>query len=480
MNEILKLSDDRKTVVDIIDKSVETLTIPEGVNKFASGLLKECSHLKVINLPTTFSQNRKCLNHNTLQYINISSDNPNYTSVDGILYNKEITELLRVPRNYNQPCLTTPNSVRVIKSGAFYNCNSLKEIIIQDGTISIEWSAFGECKSLVSIFIPDSVELIEGNAFWNCKSLISVRLSSNIKKIEKDTFYGCISLEKLVIPESVEAIDECAFAETSLRELKIPQNVNSIDLSNFRGINTLKFLRSIDVDKYNQYYSSIDGILMDKKHQHILAIPVKKDISTFIIPEGVEEIDNDFFEIGSLLSYKMRTIKHLSIPGSVTGIPEGKFKDCDNLRTISLAIGIKEIGPSAFQNCSSLQRVQIPGSVEKIGTGAFSGCESLQEVIIENGVSIIDNEAFQECHSLQKLVVADSVSVIGESAFMNNSSIKEIILPNNLKSIGESAFAGCVSIESIEIPNGVESIGKEAFDECEKLANSLGLKIVTL
>lgn len=435
MNEILKLSDDRKTVVDIIDKSVETLTIPEGVYNIASGALKECTHLKVINLPSSFNQNRSCWNRDTLQYINISSDNPNYASVDGILYNKEKTEILVVPKNYNQSNLTIPESVRVIKSSTFFNRNSLKEIVIQDGTVSIECSAFYCCKSLISIYIPDSVELIGEDAFAHCESLISVRLSSNIKKIEKETFFGCVSLEKLVIPESVETIGEYAFYETSIRELKIPKNVVSIDPSNFKTIHTLKRLRSIDVDKNNQYYSSVDGILTDKNHQHILAIPVKKDISTFIIPEGVEEIDNDFFEPRSLLAYKKRTIKHLSIPDSVTVIPEGKFKDCENLRTINLAIGIKEIGPSAYQNCSSLQRVQIPGSVEKIGTGAFSGCESLQEVIIENGVSIIDNEAFQECHSLQKLVVADSVSVIGESAFMNNSSIKEIILPNNLKSI---------------------------------------------
>lgn len=469
MNEILKLSDNGKTVVDIIEKSVETLTIPEGVCNIASGVLTECDHLKVINLPSSFNQKRSSWNCKTLQYLNISSDNPNYSSVDGILYNKEKTEILVVPKNYNQSCLTIPESVRVIKSCAFYNCNSLKEIKIQDGTVYIEWSAFWNCKSLISIYIPDSVESIGENAFSHCESLISVRLSSKIKKIEKDTFFGCVSLDKLVIPESVEALGENAFLETSLRELIIPKNVVSIDPSNFQTIHTLKNLRNIDVDKDNQYYSSVDGILMDKNHQHILAIPVKKDISTFIIPEGVEEIDNDFFVAGSLLSYKMRTIKHLSIPDSVTVIPEGKFKDCENLRTINLAIGIKDIGPSAFQNCSSLQRVQIPGSVEKIGTGAFSGCESLQEVIVENGVSIIDNEAFQECHSLQKLVVADSVSVIGESTFMNNSSIKEIILPNNLKSIGESAFAGCVSIESIEIPNGVEYIGKEAFDGCSAL-----------
>ena len=330
MNEILKLSDNGKTVVEVIEKSIETLTIPEGVNNFASGALKECTHLKVINLPSSFNQNRKCLSHDTLQYINISSDNPNYTSIDGILYNKDVTELLRVPKNYNQPCLITPASVKVIKSGAFYNCNTLKEISIQEGTINIEWLAFGECKSLISIYIPDSVESIDGNVFWNCESLISVRLSSNIKRIDKDTFYGCVSLDKLVIPESVEVIDEYAFVDTSLRELRIPKSVVSIAPSNFQTIHTLKHLRSIDVDKDNQYYSSVDGILMDKNHQHILAIPIKKDISTFIIPEGVEEIDNDFFVGGSFLSYKMRSIKHLSIPGSVTVIPEGKFKNCDN------------------------------------------------------------------------------------------------------------------------------------------------------
>jgi len=129
---------------------------------------------------------------------------------------------------------------------------------------------------------------------------------------------------------------------------------------------------------------------------------------------------------------------------------------------------IGTIPDGAFKECTGLTSVTIPDSVTSIGKDAFYGAEKLSSVIIGSNVTSIGNGAFQNCTSLTSVTIPDSVTSIGANAFAG-TGLTSITIPDNVTSIGQRAFFKCASLTSVTIGKGVSSIGKSAFSECPKL-----------
>ena len=109
----------------------------------------------------------KCKN---LTEINIDDDNPQYSSEDGMLYNKDKTQLIRCP--IAKKSVTIPDSVTEIESAAFKNCSSLTEIEIPKGVTAVRQEAFGDCSKLRKIKIAESVKDMGIAVFLNCNLTI--------------------------------------------------------------------------------------------------------------------------------------------------------------------------------------------------------------------------------------------------------------------------------------------------------------------
>ena len=120
----------------------------------------------------------------SLTSITVDSDNPNYASEGGILYNKAKTEIVQVPRGISGN-VTIPNGVTSIRNGAFYG-TGLTSVTIPNSVTTIGGSAFFDCESLTSVTIPASVTSIGENAFQFCDSLISVTFQGVMPSV----FYG--------------------------------------------------------------------------------------------------------------------------------------------------------------------------------------------------------------------------------------------------------------------------------------------------
>lgn len=141
----------------------------------------------------------------------LSTNNKNFASVDGILYNSEVTQLISCPIN-KTGTITIPSTVTSIGTSAFQNSYA-KKIIIPDSVVSIGQCAFEYCQNLKEIKIPGSVKKISQAAFWGCSNLKKVVIENGTKKIQRNAFNGCSKLKKIVIPISVYFINETAFSD---------------------------------------------------------------------------------------------------------------------------------------------------------------------------------------------------------------------------------------------------------------------------
>lgn len=132
-----------------------------------------------------------------LTNIDVASGNLNYSSVNGVLFNKSKTTLLRYPAGKSEPSYTIPESVGRIWYYAFQGCFNLTSLDIPDSVTEIQESAFRSCYSLTSITIPTSVTSIGSWTFHSCSSLTSITIPSSVTSIGDYSFYQCLSLRSI-------------------------------------------------------------------------------------------------------------------------------------------------------------------------------------------------------------------------------------------------------------------------------------------
>lgn len=216
-----------------------SLLIENGVQTLNISAFAGCLNLKKVIIPSSV------LNINmgdSFKYghrpdLVIDPENPNYTSLNGILYLKKtdntLSKLISYPSlkigKFETPvglveigkgafanCLGLKavafgNNITNIETGAFYGCRNLEEVEVPKRIRSIKKEVFADCENLTSLTIPEGVEEIGERAFANCKSLTNLVIGAKVKTIETKAFSGCESLTNVVIPESVSSLGAVIF-----------------------------------------------------------------------------------------------------------------------------------------------------------------------------------------------------------------------------------------------------------------------------
>ena len=437
-----------------------SMIIPDSVKSIGEHAFYTCTSLKNVTIGNSLNMisNFVFVGCNSLENIMVDENNLNYSSIDGVLFNKKKTELILYPVGNSRNAYSIPNSVTSIGYYAFWGCTNLR-----------------------NIKIPNNVESIGDYAFYNCTSLTSVTIPNSVTSIGNDAFYGCSSLTSVTIPDSVTSIG-------------------------YSALSSCTSLTSIEVSYDNENYSSVDGVLFDKDKTKLIQYPAGSNRTIYSIPNSVISIGSDAF-VGCT------SLTSVTIPNSVTSIGGSAFSGCTNLTSITIPDSVTSIGSYAFEDCTSLTSVTIGNSVTSIGGSAFSGCTSLTSITIPDSVTSIGDYAFYECTSLKSVTIPNSVTSIGHNAFygcyftsenfVNNSNVEidgysrptivdtddkgfciksnmlvkmrpvyaigEVTIPNSITSIGWSAFYNCRNLTSVTIPNSIESIGDNAFNGCSKL-----------
>ena len=402
---------------------IRLVVVETGVTSIGDFAFSGCDNLTSVVLPDSIDSigSRIFSDCILLKSILVSEENAYYASVDGVLFNKELTKLIAYPSNnrfsfagdiwnitYQIPTgvtsigdyafedaylhimvipdsvidigegafmsgwltsITLPENITSIGDSAFRYCG-LTSIVIPESVTRIGSSAFEGCGSLTSITIPKSVTSIGDSAFWGCDDLTSVTIPGSVTSISDYAFWGCSSLTNVIIGEGVTSIGgEAFYGCSSLSSLKIPESVTQIESGAFQSSNLTNVEIPQNVVSIGDYAfsncSSLTSFSVDERNAHYTAVDgvllSKNHKELVVYPGGKEEN-----------IYKMSV--------GVTKVHAVAFHGCGNLTQIVLSGNVTSIGDGAFVSCDILTSVVIPKSVTSIGDSVFWGCDSLTDI----------------------------------------------------------------------------------------------------
>ncbi len=462
-------------------KSLSNITIPNGVTSIEEGAFNCCSSLTSIIIPDSVTSIDGVMGTNgyylfagcsSLTSINVSEGNPNYSSEDGVLFNKDKTEILQYPAGKTDKTYTIPDGVVNITNSTFSSCAFLTSVIIPNGVISIGSEAFEFCDSLTSVIIPDSVMHIGSEAFrftplyYNTDNWCNDVLYIGKHLIEaRDGLSGAYIIKNGTLTIADSAFDDC----TALTSVTITDRVVSIGKSAFR------------------FCSSLTSVS---------------------IPSGV-------VSIGEYAFCECTALSSVTIPNSVTSIENSAFFKCTSLESITIPNSVTSIGSCAFYNCTSLADIIIADNVKYIGDGAFADtayyntAENWKDgalyigvylikvnsntvgskYTVKPGLKIIANDAFRDCWSL-KIIIGDyecepahfsdmiegqatsweAFSITNYTGTAADLTIPEQLFGYDIWDIEDYAFRNCKNLKSVDVSH-VSYFGMGVFEGCENLTD---------
>lgn len=339
------------------------------VKSLPSRLLNDCTNLKEIIIPNIKGELYTSVfaNCDKLEIIDAGNYCENYSSVDGVLYNKDKTEIVYVPNGLK--VLNIPETVTEIgwSGGA-----SLKEVNFvgnNDKYVSVNGVVYSKDFTeiiyipggITHFTIPAGINKINTENLDKCTSLKSISVDEGNKKF---TSYEGVLYNK--------ALTRIVYIPKYIKDITIPACVTIIDTSLFGDE-----IENITVEEGNKNYVSYEGVLYGKNKDSLFIAYVPKAIIKVNIADGVTEIASRIFA-------NHVNLIEVVIPDSVMSIGVYAFSGCGGLTSIIIPSSVTSIEGSAFNGCSGLTSVTIPNSVTSIGYSAFNGCSKLISITISD------------------------------------------------------------------------------------------------
>lgn len=347
------------------NETLKEFTIPNNVKKIYSDTFKESS-IEKINI----SKNVEYIDYtafsftNNLKEINVVEDNNHFKSIENVLYNKDVTELILYPSNRENPKYTIPSSVeKVYDRACMYN------------------------EYLQELTLSSNLKVIGNQSFFGLSSLSVVNFNSVLESIGKEAFAYSPNIEKLLLPSTVKEIGENAFKNLNkVEELSvsfvynkgtkysikylfggedIPETLvklfilggDQIPCDTILGIHNVEYLyiglsinyieegalidgtsiSTIEIDQANSKYKSVNNVVYSKDNKQLLFYSSQNKQEEFTVPSGVEIIT------------------------------KYAFNSNPYIQAIVLNSGLNNISQNAFYNLSLLRTLIVPSTVNHVG-----------------------------------------------------------------------------------------------------------------
>ncbi len=252
-------------------KADTAYTVPDGVEDFSYEAFDDCESLTEVTLPASFNTYNSYFQYcDYLQSIAVAESNPNFKSVDGILYSKDGSVLYCYPAYKKGDAFAIPAGTTTLAMDAFHGNKNILTVTAPDSLREIGASAFYDCMNMQSVTLPDSMDSIGDDAFSFCYDLTDIKLPSDIGDFGSWMFPYCTSLTTITLPENITEIGAGMFQGCSgLTSIAIPAAISEIGMYAFYDCTALTDVYFADTEaKWNtiEIRDNNDALLNATKH----------------------------------------------------------------------------------------------------------------------------------------------------------------------------------------------------------------------
>ena len=475
---------------------LKSISIPDSVTSVGTSAFRYCTALETLHLgKNTATLGRDTYNTmDKLKEITVSADNETLCAVDGVLFSKDMTTLIKYPEAKEDTSYVIPSTVTTIGEYAFYNNDKLTSVTIPESVTTIEQYAFEDCDALISVTVPKSVTTMGMHAFAYCGAIASVTLPEGLTVIGAQAFYDCDKITSVTIPSTLKTVSKSAFYDCDgITEVIFKEGVETIGEYAFESCNaltTVDFADSIKNINYEAFYgcTKLTNLVLPKYIENIRtrAFCNCDGITTLTIPGTVKALDEGAFKncdglteviheegntfVGYYAFSGCTNLEKVTIASTTKIIYEYAFYNSDKLTSVTIPEGTEQILDYAFHDCDGLTAIVIPDSVTRMDDGAFNSCDKLESVSIGSGLATIPYRAFYECKALKSITIPGTVTTVGQEAFYGCTALESIILEDGVTTIKADAFRNCTALTSVTIPASITSITSDLFTGCTGLA----------
>ena len=392
-------------------------TIPSTVEELSGSTFRNAKKMTSLAIPKSVRWLMDFDNLYTLDSLTsvtiAQESETDYCTVNGIVYNKDKTELLYVP-NAKSGTVTVPNTVERIY-WAFKDCTKVTKIIIPASVCEIYEESFDNCTALTEFSVDT-----------NNETYLSINGALFKKDYDNQDYLLCVpkAITEFTLPDSIynhnrmrdEAFNNC----NALTTLNIGA---TFDFSWWWYYNThfnkCPNLKTVNVDENNVNYKSIDGVVYNS------------DVVVFVPPayEGV-----------------------LNVPKFVTACWDGAFRNCNKLTAVNFSASYtNDINLDIFNDSYALENICFPNN---------------NNYTIENG-AVYNKDKTKLYHVFDgtsgTFVIPSGVKAVSENAFINCAKLTKIVINNNINEFNVN-LNGCTNLKVLEVPANVTYMYEYNFE----------------
>jgi hypothetical protein len=499
---------------------LSSVTIPEGVTSIGDYAFEDCWKLKKLDIPSTvksigrYSGEGEVFAYSFDLKITVAAENPNYTSKDGALFNKDMTTLLRGPgatANY-----IIPDGVTDIAVFAFCGSERLEWVTIPASVTSLSWSSFDSCtyvrikvkngnkhyiassegalfdKAMTTLIrgpgktahykIPHGIEVIGARAFkWT--DIKTVELPNSVTIIEEGAFFSCTKLASISLPNSVNRIERGAFdCCESLTSLTIPASVTMLGSTFVSGdcvkLKSIYFEGVPPSDEYGDYNWASDWWEVR---------PWK--LTGYYPPtcalDWEEIIDKDgyIYDLKMKLLSKSVTVTFNTNGGNNHLGQTGKIQEKTTFGSVLVAPIVTRQhytftgwSPASTGIAPAVNTTYVAQWEPIINMGGDVEPRQITYTIKNKQATITGcSENISGWLDIPEMIGDAVVTSIAANAFKEQIGVTDVTFPDTITSVGADAFKGCVNLltDNLVMPLGLKTLGKDAFTGCQAEAIEL-------